>query len=218
MLNQPIRDEVMRRAQSLGKECHPAVAERHADELARYARLTSACDALESFTGLRPPADEDVFYLLAQRRSQIADVLAQANLEAFEQEAEEGIYVAIPYFARCSDKQPVWLVNRTAQRITYVRQSLYAFASTDDGVDEYRAAGSAFVAGVAADAVIEPDQKLQIDTYSMSWDGDFVSNRRVMLLIEGERGEWFASISKLAGYLWDEQLHGLHVLKMVKSL
>lgn len=66
--------------------------------------------------------------------------------------------------------------------------------------------------------MIGPGQKLQIDTYSMSWDGDFVSNRKVVLLIEGERGEWFASISKLAGYLWDEQLHGLHVLKLVKSL
>lgn len=218
MFNQPIHDEVMRRALRLGKKCHPAVAERHADELARYARLTSACDALESFTGLRPPADEDVFYLLAQRRSQIADMLAQANLAAFEQEAEPGIYLAIPYFGRCSDKQPIWLVNRTAQRITYIRRSLYAFASTDDGVDEYRAGGSAFVDGIAADAVIETGHKLQIDEYSMSWDGDFVSNRRVVLLIEGERGEWFASISKLAGYLWDENLHGLHSLKMVKSL
>lgn len=194
------------------------MAERHADELARYARLTSACDALESFNGLRPSADEDAFYLLAQRRSQIADMLAQANLEAFEQEAESGIYLAIPYFARCSDKQPVWLVNRTAQRITYIRQSLYAFASTDDGVDEYRAAGNAFVDGVAAGAVIGPGQKLKIDTYLMSWYGDFVSNRRIVLLIEGERGEWFASISKLAGYLWDKQLHGLHLLNMVKSL
>ncbi len=106
MLNQPIRDEVMRRALRLEEECHPAVAERHADELARYARLTSACDALESFNGLRPSADEDAFYLLAQRRSQIADMLAQANLEAFEQEAESGIYLAIPYFARCADSTP----------------------------------------------------------------------------------------------------------------
>ena len=158
MLNQPIRDEVMRRAQRLGEKCHPAVAERHADELARYARLTSACDALESFNGLRPQEDEDVFYLLAQRRSQIADVLAQVSLEAYEQETEPGIYLAIPYFARCSDKQPVWLVNRTAQQLTYIRRSVYAYASTDDGVDEYRAAGSAFVDGVAADAVIDPGQ------------------------------------------------------------
>jgi len=66
--------------------------------------------------------------------------------------------------------------------------------------------------------VIGPGQKLKIDTYLMSWDGDFVSNRRIVLLIEGERGEWFASISKLAGYLWDKQLHGLHLLNMVKSL
>ncbi|WP_161866914.1 hypothetical protein [Pseudomonas yangonensis] len=218
MLIQPIRDEVMRRAQRLGEKCHPVVAERHAHELARYARVTSACDALESFTGLRPPEDEDVFNLLAQRRGQIADVLAHASLEAYEQEAAPGIYLAIPYFVRCSDKQPVWLVNRTDQQLTYIRRSLYAYASTDDGVDEYRAAGSAFVDGVAADAVIDPGQKLQIDTYSMSWDGDFVSNRRVVLLIEGQRGEWLASISKLAGYLWDEHLHGLHPLKVVKNL
>ena len=218
MLHRPIHDEVMSRALRWANDCHPAVAERHADELARYARLTSACEALESFIGCRPLADNDLFDTLAQRRTQIANLLALANLEAFEQEAAPGIYLAIPYFARCSDKQPVWLVNRTAQQLTYIRRSLYAFASTDDGVDEYQAAGSAFVDGVAADAVIEPGQKLQIDTYSMSRDGDFVSNRRVVLLIEGERGEWFASISKLAGYLWDEHLHGLHLLKMVKSL
>jgi len=52
----------------------------------------------------------------------------------------------------------------------------------------------------------------------MSWDGDFVSNRRVVLLVDDERGEWFASISKLAGFLWDENLHGLHLLKKVKRL
>ena len=168
--------------------------------------------------GCRPLADEDVFSTLAQRRSQIADLLAQANLEAFEQEAEPGIYLTIPYFLRCSDKQPVWLLNRTAQRVTYIRRSLYAYASTDDGVDEYQDSGSAFADGIAAGAVIEPSEKLQIDTYSMSWDGDFVSNRRVVLLVDDERGEWFASISKLAGFLWDENLHGLHLLKKVKRL
>lgn len=218
MLHRPIHDEVMRRALRWANDCHPAVAERHADELARYARLTSACDALESFVGCRPLADEDVFGMLAQRRSQIADLLALANLEAFEQEAAPGIYLAIPYFCRCSDKQPIWLLNRTAQQITYIRRSLYAFASTDDGVDEYQAAGSAFADGIAAAAVIEPGTKLEIDEYSMSWDGDFVSIRRVTLITEGVRSEWRTSISKLAGYLSDEHPHGLHLLEMVKSL
>lgn len=218
MLHRPIYDEVMSRAARWANGCHPSVAERYANELARYARLTSACDALECFMGCRPLADEDVFSTLAQRRSQIADLLAQANLEAFEQEAEPGIYLTIPYFLRCSDKQPVWLLNRTAQRVTYIRRSLYAYASTDDGVDEYQDSGSAFADGIAAGAVIEPGEKLQIDTYSMSWDGDFVSNRRVVLLVDDERGEWFAGISKLAGFLWDENLHGLHLLKKVKRL
>ncbi len=84
MLHRPIYDEVMSRAARWANACHPSVAERYANELARYARLTSACDALECFMGCRPLVDEDVFSTLAQRRSQIADLLAQANLEAFE--------------------------------------------------------------------------------------------------------------------------------------
>jgi hypothetical protein len=36
---------------SAGGLCHPQVALQHAQELARYARLASACDALESFLG-----------------------------------------------------------------------------------------------------------------------------------------------------------------------
>ena len=125
------------------------------------------------------------------------------------------MYLAIPFFPRCSDKQPVWLVNRTAKPITYVCRSPYAYASTDDGVDEYRAAGSAFKDGIAVSALILPGEKLQIDDYSMSFDGDFVSNRRIVLSIDGARSEWFVSISKLGGYLWDEELHGFHALKDV---
>ena len=94
---------------------------------------------------------------------------------------------------------------------------MYAYAGTDDGVDEYRTIGNAFSDGIAANAVIEPGEKLQIDDYSMSFDGDFVSNRRIVLLIDGQRGEWLTSISKLAGYLWDEDLHGLHLLKIVNK-
>ena len=217
MLHRPIYDEVMNRALRMAKTCHPVVAEKHANELARYARLSAACDALEAFIGCRPSADEDVFSSLAQRRSQIADLLARANLEEFEKEAAPGVYLAIPYFNRCSDKQPVFLLNRTSQPITYLSRSLYAYASTDEGVDEYRTIGNAFSDRIAADAVIEPGEKLRIDDYSMSFDGDFVSNRRVILLVDGQRGEWFTCISKLAGFLWDEDLHGLHLLKIVNS-
>lgn len=51
----------------------------------------------------------------------------------------------------------------------------------------------------------------------MSYDGDFVSIRRVVLIIEGERAEWFVSVPKLAGFLWDEDLHGFHELKRTQS-
>lgn len=213
MYHRPIHDEVMNRASRLASDCHPLVAERHAGELERYARVTSACDALESFLGCRPRMDDDVFALLSQRRAQIADLIAMANLDTYEQEVPFGLYLAIPYFPRCSDKQPVWLVNRTAKPITYLSRSLYAFASTDDGVDEYRTAGSAFKDGIAVSALIAPGERLQIDDYSMSFDGDFVSNRRIVLNIDDERHEWFVSISKLGGYLWDEKLHGFHALK-----
>jgi hypothetical protein len=205
-------------ASRLVQDCHPQVALQHAQELARYARLTSACDALESILGARPRMDDDVFDVLATRRSQVADLIAHANLQAYEQEAPEGLYLAIPFFSRCSDKQPVWLLNRTERRVTYLRRLLYAYASTDDGIDEYQTAGNAFADGIAASAEIEPGQRLQVDEYSMSFDGDFVSNRRVILLIDGVRSEWFTSISKLGGYLWDEELHGLHSLKKVNDL
>ncbi|HGP2851154.1 TPA: hypothetical protein ACLGZ6_005891, partial [Pseudomonas aeruginosa] len=123
-----------------------------------------------------------------------------------------------PYFYWCSDIQPIWLVNRTHEPCTYVRRACYAFASADDGVDEYRTASSAFADGIAAGAVIQPGEKLQIDDYSMRVDGDFVSVRRVILVVNGERGEYFVSISKLAGYLTCEHLHGLHELKSVQSV
>jgi hypothetical protein len=218
MHRRPLHDEVMGLASRLAQDCHPQVALQHAQELARYARLTSACDALESFLGARPRMDDDAFALLATRRSQVADLIAHANLQAYEQDAPEGLYLAIPFFSRCSDKQPVWLLNRTERRVTYLRRLLYAYASTDDGIDEYQTAGSAFADGIAACAEIEPGQRLQIDEYSMSYDGDFVSNRRVILLMDGVRSEWLTSLSKLGGYLWDEALHGLHALKKVKEL
>ena len=126
--------------------------------------------------------------------------------------------MAIPFFSRCSDKQPVWLLNRTGQSVTYLCRSLNAYASTDDGIDEYQAAGNAFADGIAASAVIEPGGRLRIDDCSMSFDGDFVSNRRIILLIDDARSEWFTSVSKLGGHLWDEALHGLHALTKVKDL
>lgn len=82
MYHRPIHDEVMSRASRLASDCHPLVAERHADVLARYARVASACDVLESFLGVRPQMDDDVFTLLSQRRVQIADLIAMANLDA----------------------------------------------------------------------------------------------------------------------------------------
>ncbi len=190
MLRRPIHDEVMGLASRLAEDCH------HGEELARYARLTSACDALESFLGCRPRMDDDAFDVLATRRSQVADLIAHANLQAYEQEAPAGLYLAIPFFSRCSDKQPVWLLNRTEQRVTYLRRLLYAYASTDDGIDEYQTAGNAFADGIAASAEIEPGQRLRVDDYSMSFDGDFVSNRRIILLIDGVRSEWFTSIPR----------------------
>lgn len=36
--------------------------------------------------------------------------------------------------------------------------------------------------------------------------------------VAGRCSEWFASVSTLGGYLWDERLHGQHVLERVKAL
>ncbi len=109
------------------------------------------------------------------------------------------------------------VVNRTHEPCTYVRRACYAFASADDGVDEYRTASSAFADGIAAGAVIQPGEKLQIDDYSMRVDRDFISARRVILVVNGERSEYFVSITKLAGFLTCQNRHGLHELKSVKS-
>lgn len=216
-MRQSIRDEVMKLTSRLAQRCLPRVAEQYAAQLARYARLDTACDAFNSFTGCRPDDDADVFDSLSQRRRGIADLLARANLDAFEQEKADGLFLAIPFFSWCSDKQPVLLVNRTNQAVTYIRRRLYAFASAGNGIDEYQTASSAFADGIAAGSVIQPGERLQVDDYSMSYDGDFISNRRIVLIIEGERAEWFVSVSKLAGFLCDEDLHGFHELKRTQS-
>lgn len=215
-MRQSIRDEVMQLTSRLEQRCHPRVAEQHKAQLARFARLDTACDAFNAFLGCRPAEDADVFEMLSMRRRQIADVLAHANLDAYEQELAPGLYLAIPFFNWCSDKKPIWLVNRTDALCTYISRSNYAFASADEGVDEYRTAGSAFSDGIAAGAVIQPGEKLRIDEYSMRVDGDFINVRRVILIVDGERAEYFVSISKLAGYLTCEHLHGFHALTRVQ--
>jgi|GEM_PF-416395 len=212
-MRRPVYDQVMSLTARLGERCHPQVAGQHGAELARYARLDAACDAFNAFAGSRPADDSDVFNTLSLRRREIADVLAHSNLDAYEREVSPGLYLAIPYFNWCTDKQPIWLVNRTDAPCTYLRRSSYAFASTDEGVDVYRTAGSAFNDGIASGSVIQPGQKHQIDTYSMSFDGDFISVRRVVLIVEGERDEYFVSISKLAGFLTCQHLHGFNQLK-----
>lgn len=215
-MRQSIRDEVMQLTSRLAQRCHPRVAEQYAAQISRYARLDTACATFDAFAGCRPAEDADVFEMLSMRRRQIADVLAHVNLDAYEQELTPGLYLAIPYFNWCSDKKPIWLVNRTDAPCTYVSRSCYAFASADDGIDEYRTAGSAFGDGIAAGAVIQPGEKLEIDEYSMRVDGDFINVRRVILSVDGEREEYFVSISKLAGYLTCEHLHGFHALKRVQ--
>jgi hypothetical protein len=50
----------------------------------------------------------------------------------------------------------------------------------------------------------------------MRVDGDFINVRRVILIVDGERAEYFVSISKLAGYLTCEHLHGFHALTRVQ--
>lgn len=213
-MRQSIRDEVVQLTSRLAQRCHPGVAEQYASQLSRYARLDIACATFDAFTGCRPAEDVDVFETLSLRRRQIADVLAHANLVAYEQQLAPGLYLAIPYFNWCSDKKPIRLVNRTDAPCTYIGRSCYAFASADDGIDEYRTAGSALAAGV----VVQPGEKLEIDEYSMRVDGDFINVRRVILIVDGAREEYFVSISKLAGYLTCEHMHGFHQLKSVKSV
>ena len=117
-MNQKIRDAIFESRIWLEKGCHSRVVEVHGGELARYSRLNAACDALESFVGSRPEIDENLFAQLSECRAGVAGVLASANLEAWIEEVDPGLYLAIPLCSRCSDKQPVWLVNRKCRGIT----------------------------------------------------------------------------------------------------
>jgi PHD/YefM family antitoxin component YafN of YafNO toxin-antitoxin module len=200
------------------KDCHPTVAANKRGDVDRYARLNASCAALESFSGMRPRADDDVFDLISKRRAEVADVLAAANLEARIIDLADGIYLAIPFFSRCSDKQPVWLVNKSGGEVVYIGRKLYAFASDDDGISDYRTQSSAFADGIAPLASLAPGSKIKIDDYSMSYDGDFVGVQRLVLLIGGEQIEMITSVGKLAGYLWkDKKVPGFHLLKPVQK-
>jgi hypothetical protein len=214
----PIHDEVTSFTASVSEDCHPSVAMTHKQELERYARISMACESLESFVGFRPRDDDDLFGMLSERRMKIADTLARANLSAYLKELPPGLYLSVPYFHKCSDIQPLSLINLSEKTITYIGRKLYAFASNDNGIDEYHASGNAFASRIAAASEIKPGGALTIDDYSMQVDGDFVGNRIIILLIENVRTEWFTVISKHGGFLWDGDNHGLHRLELVNTL
>lgn len=200
------------------KDCHPNVAEKMREDIDRYGRLNASCAALESFSGMRPRADDDLFGLISKRRAEVADVLAAANLEARVHDLRAGIYLAILFFSRCSDRQPVWLVNKSGGEVVYIGRKLYAFASDDDGVSDYRTRGSAFADGIAPVSTLSLGSKLRIDEYSMSGAGDFIGIHRLVLMIGGEQIEMMVSIGKLAGYIWKEEgVPGFHLLKRVQK-
>lgn len=209
-----IQNLVLESTRQFQRDCHPAVIESQQEALSRYARLNAACDSLESFQGFRPVQDDDIYEQLSARRSETADVLAGLNLDAHLADAGEGIYLEIPFFCRCSDVQPVWLVNRSLKEIVYIGRKLYAFASADDGIDEYGKQGTAVGDKIAGASRIAPGCKLKIDDYSMSFDGDFVGTHRVVLMRGDEQVEMYASIGKLAGYLWDREAHGIHSMRV----
>ena len=98
-------------AASHSSDCHPRVAADCADIIQRYARLDSACNALESFLGVRPRDDDDIYATLSLRRTEAADVLSMANLEAHQTDAAPGVYLAVPFFPQCSTVQLLLLIN-----------------------------------------------------------------------------------------------------------
>ena len=214
-MERPIKKAVLDDVDWLVKDCHPRVVEAMSGDVSRYARLNASCGALESFNGIRPRHDDDLFGLLSARRAEVADVLAGANLDARIDDLADGIYLAIPFFGRCSDKQPVWLVNKSADHVVYIGRKLYAFASDDDGgVTDYQTRGSAFADGIAPAASVAPGSRIKIDDYLMSFDGDFVGIHRLVLMIGSEQMEMMASVGKLAGHLWRKGVPGIHPLSL----
>ena len=218
MPRQVISDAVIEKAAFLAKFCHVTVAEQHKSDLARFARIDTACEALESFRGCRPTSDDLVFADLSSTKRSIADVLATANLSARIGEAAPGLYLAIPYFYGCSDRKPVFLVNRTESPVTYVGRRLYAFASSDNGIDDYQASGSAFADGIASVSEVGPGAQIQIDEYSMSFDGDFMGSRRLFLVIDSVRTEWLTLVNKLGGHYPGSRQQGMHLLNRIDCI
>jgi hypothetical protein len=161
-----IRTAVFAEVDWLLKDCHPSVAEKMRDDIDRYARLNASCYALESFIGLRPRDDDDLFDLISKRRAAVADALASENLEARIGDLAGGVYLAIPFFSRYSDRQPVWLVNKSVVDVVYLGRKLYAFASDGDGVSDYRTRGGAFPDGIAPVSILLPGSRVKIDDYS----------------------------------------------------
>jgi hypothetical protein len=154
--------------------------------------------------------DEDLFEQLSSRRRETADALAISNLDAYIAEAPEGLHIAIPFLSNCSDLQPMLLVNRTADAVTYVGRRVNAHASHDEGIVTFNGTTSAFRDGMAASSTIPSGGLLQIGDYSMRVDGDFVCNYRLVLMIGDSRVEARVEVTKLAGFLWDRQCTGLH--------
>ncbi len=112
MLRRPIHDEVMGLALA---SCTGMPSTSCAAASARAGTVCASDVSMRTFWSLfwveRPRIDDDAFNVLAMRRAQVADHIAHANLQAYEQEAPAGLYLAIPFLLRCSDKQPVWVAE-----------------------------------------------------------------------------------------------------------
>lgn len=190
-----------------------SVVEAHQRTIERHTQLDVAYSALQS---LWSPEEDDLRSGLRARLAELADVLALADLEARLQQVGEGIYLAIPYMYTCSDKQPVYLVNRTAEEVIYIGRRLYAFASDGDDIVDYNAAGSAFADGIAASATLSPGEKLAVDEYSMGFDGDFIGTHRIRVMIRGEQVELRTRVGRLGGYSRGSlsDTPGIHLLEV----
>ncbi|WP_455922675.1 hypothetical protein [Pseudomonas putida] len=136
-----------------------------------------------------------------------------ANLDSHQADSAPGIYLAIPYFPRCTNVQPLLLINLTDQAITYVGRRLHAYACDDEGIADFECGSSAFKDRIGASATVAPGARLKIGDYSMTFDGDFVTNYRIVLVVGGERVELRTEVTKLAGFLWESGCTGLHLLQ-----